>query len=717
MVVQHSPVPTAQSTQNNIIQTTPAVTGHLSDISPIVSQSQIQDLATPAQRTNSMQTPNGAHGSHPSGLRAIRLMFNSDSQCDQSLYDDVTGRLDSDLNGLPKDLYISKLLDTTENNDDDLFNYRSLLATRAKEQENAPSGILKDRRNSTKYSVNQKHAQDCYQLNQFICGNVSDIGAMFKPRPAQEPIMNSSRKTPGNLSVDIIHDISLLKNTVASLQSEVHLLKSRADQSHSRLDAFSTDLNEGIQTMKCELDSCAQTIATSLNTNENNDNLKLSASLGLLTSHLGRLQASRNALQSELSGISVRVRDNSSNIGNLQDQATQKKNTLKVQLQEVNDKLERQAKCSSELSEGKCTSDNSIKLLENKVKQLDCRVAQAPSTSNIEHILKSFTECVSLKLDTMNNNLKATVENMATANSDIVAHLFSHTRPPTDIHIKQAQPQGNHGNVVSVNSADTEMYTAVPIPMALAYAQSHQEQGVNSMSNGQHQQHSEPVSKVQHQPHFEPVSKVQHQQHSEPVSNGQHQQHSEPVSKVQHQQHSEPVSNGHHQQHSEPVSKVQHQQHFELVSNGQHQQYREPASKVQHQQHFELVSNGQHQQHFEPASKVQHQQYRESVSNQKAHIFRGVVRMPAKSYILTGIALDSDQQGLEEFLEDVGIKFRSAKFLSTRRIDSQSAQIVVSDEQVTTVENPETWPEGIYCRPWLQRSEYRKRYYEAPEYE
>lgn len=97
--------------------------------------------------------------------------------------------------------------------------------------------------------------------------------------------------------------------------------------------------------------------------------------------------------------------------------------------------------------------------------------------------------------------------------------------------------------------------------------------------------------------------------------------------------------------------------------------------------------------------------------------FKGVVRKKAKAYIITGIDLDSDQKGLEDFLVDIGVEYKSAKFLYTRRTDSQVAQIVVHEDQAEILENPDTWPTGVQCRVWLKRTDYRKRYYGQDEYD
>ena len=99
-----------------------------------------------------------------------------------------------------------------------------------------------------------------------------------------------------------------------------------------------------------------------------------------------------------------------------------------------------------------------------------------------------------------------------------------------------------------------------------------------------------------------------------------------------------------------------------------------------------------------------------NVSLRQSHALKGVIRKKAKSYIINGIDLDSDQEGLEEFPTDTGIQYKSAKFLYIRRSDSPSVQIVISEDQSDLVENPDTWPPGINCRPWLKRSEYRNKF-------
>ena len=91
----------------------------------------------------------------------------------------------------------------------------------------------------------------------------------------------------------------------------------------------------------------------------------------------------------------------------------------------------------------------------------------------------------------------------------------------------------------------------------------------------------------------------------------------------------------------------------------------------------------------------------------KKNRFRGVLRKKAKSYFITGIDLDSTQEGLYDFLDDLGITYKLAKFLYTRRTDCQVAQIVVDEDQTELIEDQEIWPEGITCREWMKRTDYK----------
>ena len=106
------------------------------------------------------------------------------------LDDAVIDRLDKTLFGLTKDLYISTLLDETDASVEMLINYRIVLSTRAKScgPEGVPFGTLKERRRSSKATVADKYAIDCYHLQLFLDHSISlcDIEEIYR-RPPPTP--------------------------------------------------------------------------------------------------------------------------------------------------------------------------------------------------------------------------------------------------------------------------------------------------------------------------------------------------------------------------------------------------------------------------------------------------------------------------------------------------------------------------------------------------
>lgn len=105
-------------------------------------------------------------------------------------------------------------------------------------------------------------------------------------------------------------------------------------------------------------------------------------------------------------------------------------------------------------------------------------------------------------------------------------------------------------------------------------------------------------------------------------------------------------------------------------------------------------------------TSVTNEAYNQSRVTEKGR-FRRFIRKKARSYLVTDTDLDSDEKGLEDFLDKGGIVYKSAKFLCTCRTDCQSVQIVVSEDQIDS-EDPDTWPPNIISRPRMKRSENHK---------
>ena len=89
--------------------------------------------------------------------------------------------------------------------------------------------------------------------------------------------------------------------------------------------------------------------------------------------------------------------------------------------------------------------------------------------------------------------------------------------------------------------------------------------------------------------------------------------------------------------------------------------------------------------------------------------FQGVLRKRLKSFIITGIDLQSNEQGLHEFLIDLEVPFKSAYFIYTRRTDCQVAKVTVSEDAADILEDTELWPPGMSCRPWMKHADYKAK--------
>ena len=119
-------------------------------------------------------------------IRSAQKDVNDTNYCahDRSIFrvdaDEMT-HLDDSLHGLTKELYISHILDSTSCSEETIVQYRHYLFCKISDQDNQPLGMLKDRRNSPNgQSAAQKYASDCYILQEYSNGNVSDIKNLLK---------------------------------------------------------------------------------------------------------------------------------------------------------------------------------------------------------------------------------------------------------------------------------------------------------------------------------------------------------------------------------------------------------------------------------------------------------------------------------------------------------------------------------------------------------
>lgn len=87
--------------------------------------------------------------------------------------------LDSNLENLPKDMYISKLLDLCANSESTVCWYRNVLCSRAKRINECPQGNLVNRESTQCGTSAEKYAKDCFILYMFTLGKRSGIECVF----------------------------------------------------------------------------------------------------------------------------------------------------------------------------------------------------------------------------------------------------------------------------------------------------------------------------------------------------------------------------------------------------------------------------------------------------------------------------------------------------------------------------------------------------------
>lgn len=87
--------------------------------------------------------------------------------------------LDSNLQNLPKELYVEKLIEITNSNEHYIVDYRTYLCSKAKSIQGCPMGNLTARKTTKNNPSVIKYAKDCFALNMFCNGDDAYLGDVF----------------------------------------------------------------------------------------------------------------------------------------------------------------------------------------------------------------------------------------------------------------------------------------------------------------------------------------------------------------------------------------------------------------------------------------------------------------------------------------------------------------------------------------------------------
>ncbi|CAG2243072.1 unnamed protein product [Mytilus edulis] len=167
------------------------------------------EVGTPSQQKVNNVTNNGHEDDE----------FSCSQPSQESVYvpqQEFIAKLDYDLADLPKETYISKLIEKTNNSDDCLTWYRSTLAGRAKSIQGCPTGKLYNRKSTTKSTSTSKYARDCYIIYMFLQGDKTQIDEVF-------------RKDDNKLSV-VEHNNEVVSNEIIEMRANIHILLERVSE-------------------------------------------------------------------------------------------------------------------------------------------------------------------------------------------------------------------------------------------------------------------------------------------------------------------------------------------------------------------------------------------------------------------------------------------------------------------------------------------------------
>lgn len=183
--------------------------------------------------------------SNSTNIRSSQLVEDYDSD-GSLLSQSEIDNLDSNLQNLPKELYISKLLELCLSNESLILWYRGLLCTRARKFKDCPTGNLINRKTTKASSSAEKYARDCFTLYMFINGEKHGIENVFEKNRTS----NSSTGTSDVKRIEkrvvlqtLLERVSKLEHSLTECNKELkslHVEHNKLKTDYNRLNAEAT---------------------------------------------------------------------------------------------------------------------------------------------------------------------------------------------------------------------------------------------------------------------------------------------------------------------------------------------------------------------------------------------------------------------------------------------------------------------------------------------
>ncbi len=195
-------------------------------------------------------------------------------------------------------------------------------------------------------------------------------------------------------------ELSVIKNTVISLLTDVNLLKSDMLKAKSDILEISNTMKSGISNIEKELTACKVNIDTNLFPKLAKDKAfsckSLSEGIAKISSLVISLEKNRHSMTAKLAEVDVNVRDNANGVDHVRDLLTSGNNTTKSHVKELQqqqkltqsavESTERKA-CDAESAVNR--SANGINVVKRQIKDIENKISEN-NMSNLEDCFKSL---------------------------------------------------------------------------------------------------------------------------------------------------------------------------------------------------------------------------------------------------------------------------------------------------------------------------------------
>jgi len=445
-------------------------------------------------------------------------------------------------------------------------------------------------------------------------------------------------------------EISSLKESVAFLKAELFTMKGTLNESNKHSENVKMELTNDIADVRNEMVKCAEVIRLHANSTTDDGKQTLSDGIQFMCRKLSKLETARNNIASDVSNVKRSVQDNTTNISNMCDSDTANKNSYKLHIREIKDTVHSELKRVSESTVPKDEYDTEMRSLGSKIKNIESN-SKTDTSAVIRNSLKCYSDEIGTKLDNLCTIMDINYNKLV----NFIAHpgtpCHNETPPESAADVSVSYSQASGVSPEAPNCATNHQQSCLPSYSPPAVD--------NIMANTMRAPVAPTVSRDV-RPNA-PLSLQPRTQHNQ-------------------QRYSPPDASD--TTRYPPDASSQHSSYAECVASAN----TSPTTPVV----IDIVT-------AEP---------NQAKSNSR---FVGVVRKRAKFYMIGGIDLDSNEAGLHDFLVDTGITYKTAKFIHSNRTDCQVAQIVVDEDQAEILDDPYTWPDGMFCRPWVKPAEYRAR--------